>query len=238
MLLNTMNSECGNAMLVTALDDGFLDIFNAPPQLENGTLDNMTLSNAGRDQGYNAIVTGALATISTRQERKGLWWFRDDHYYLQLLTFIDLLDTHNAAKLYSQPMMVEFEIDKEEANRIKSGQEISLADLNRHVEEMAEEAGTQVCDAVAEQIWKGFVVDSTADEVVLSSGSIQGIRSGNQFEVYDSSRTMDGYQGQKYYVPGPKIGEIEIYSVSSQQSKAKVLTADPIPVGSIVIPIY
>jgi hypothetical protein len=65
---------------------------------------------------------------------------------------------------------------------------------------------------------------------------MQGIKSGTQFEVYDSSRITEGYGEQKFFVPGYKIGEIEITQVHSDQSDGKVLTENPIPVGSVVIP--
>lgn len=238
VLTDTMDAECGNAELVTANDSGFIDIINAPAKLENGVVDNFTLSNEGRKTGYNAILTGALAAISTREERKGLWWFRKNHYYLKSLIFIDVYDTHDAAKLFSQPIISEIEISAEDAGKLETGQEISLPALKQHIEEIAENAGVDVCRAIDKSIWKGFVTESSGKDVTLSCGSDQGIRTGNQFEVFDSSRTMDGYQGQKFYVPGYKIGEIEISRVAGDQSKAKVLTADPLPVGSIVIPKY
>ncbi|MGD9212666.1 MAG: hypothetical protein PVI90_17920 [Desulfobacteraceae bacterium] len=238
VLTDTMRKECGNALLITAEAPEAIDIFTSLPRLENGVIDSFTLSNAGRNEGYNAILTGSLATITTREERKGLWWFRKNHHYLQILIFIDVYDTHDASKIFSQAILKEFEIKAEDADKIKTEGKVDLSLIKEHIEEIAENAGVDVCDAVDGSIWKGFVTESNNKEVTLSCGSVQGIRSGDQFEIFDSSRTMDNYQGQKFFVPGYKIGEIEISQVRNNHSKAKVLTSDPLPVGSIVIPKY
>lgn len=236
VMLETIQSECSNAVIMTSQNGDADDFLTVPPTLENNVIDNFALSNAGRQAGYNAIVTGALQTIATRKERTGMWWWRKTHHYIKILAFIDVFAPYDAAKIFSDPFFAEFEVSRDEADKIESGQQLELPAINQHIEEMAVEAGNSICAAVGSRIWKGFVISADENRVTLSCGENRGIRPGHQFEVYDSSRTMEGQGGQKFYVPGFKIGEIEVSRVSTTQSEAKVLTENPVPVGSVVIP--
>jgi hypothetical protein len=222
--------------VITPQDPGYNEFLTSPPTFDNGVIDSFSLSNKGRDEGYNAIVSGALTAITTREERKGIWWFRKKHYYLQILIFMDTYDPYDAAKIYSEPLMTEFEIRGEDAKKIKAGDEIELPVLKETVIKMAEDAGNGICSAVRSRIWKGFVVTSTSKEVMLSAGETQGIKAGRQFEVYNSGRLFKGYEKQKFFVPGYKIGEIEISKAHPDRSSGIILTKDPIPAGSVVIP--
>jgi len=235
-LIDSIKLHCKNALVITPQDPGYSKFLISPPKLTNGVIDNFSFSNKGRSEGYNAIVSGALTSITTREERKGIWWFRKKHYYLQTLIFIDSYDPYDAAKIYSEPLMVEFEIRGEDAKKINAGDEIELPLLKETIKKMAEDAGDGICTAVSSRIWKGFVTTSNLKEVTLSCGELQGIKSGNQFEAYNSARITEGYGEQKFFVPGYKIGEIEINQVHSNRSNGKVLTKDPIPEGSVVIP--
>lgn len=236
VMLDAIKSECKNALIVTPQDSDASDFLAMLPTKEDHTIDNFVLSNVARKEGYNAVVTGALATITARKERKGIWWWRKTHHYIQILAIIDVYDTYDAAKSFSDSILTEFEVDGADADKIADGQQIELAAIHQHIEQMAAEAGNSICAATGSRIWKGFVINASDKQVTLSCGEAQGIRTGNQFEVYDSSRTIDGADGQKFYVPGFKIGEIEISQVSRTQSEAKVITEKPLPVGSVVIP--
>lgn len=229
-------SACTDAILITARDPVHSDFLNTYPKLESGAIDNFALSNAGRAEGYNAVITGAVGGIAIREQRKGLWSFRKNHYYLQLLVFVDVYDMHDAAKIYSEPVMKEFEVTPEDAQKIKAAETVELPVLKQTIEKIAEDAAAETCAAIESQTWKGFVVAAEDKQVKISSGSAQGIQAGQQFEVYDAARTMEGFGGQKFYVPGFQIGEIQISRVQTGQAEAKVLTEKPIPVGSIVVP--
>ena len=235
-LIDTIKAQCKNDLIITPQDPGRSEFLKSLPKLENGGVDNFSLSKAARRAGYNAIVSGTITAITTKKERKGIWWSRKDHYYLQILISIESYDPYDAAKIYNESMLTESEISKEEAHKIKGGEDIKRPLLKETIVKMAEDAGAAICSAVDGRIWKGFITDTDRNDVTLSCGEMQGIRSGSQFEVYDSAGIIDGYEGQKFFVPGYKIGEIEINQVRADHSTAKVLTKNPLPVGSVVIP--
>ncbi len=237
-LIDSIQSQCKNALVVTPQDPQASEFLHKLPTLENGVVDNISLADMARAEGYNAIVTGALATITPRKERKGLWGWRKDHFYLKTLFFIDVYDPYDAAKSYSEPIFNEFKINANEFKQLEEGRPIKLALLPKTLTQMAESAGDGVCSAVGSRIWKGYVVEADEKQVTLSCGESRGIRVGDQFEVYDSARTMESRGGEQYYVPGYKIGEIEINRVRKEAADAKVITSTPVPVGSVVIPKY
>jgi hypothetical protein len=235
-LIDSIRLQCQNALVITPQDPGYHDFLISPPRFANGIIDNFSFSQKGRLEGYNAMVSGALTAITTREERKGIWWFRRKHYYIQILIVIDTYDPYDAAKIYSESLMTEFEIKNEDAKKINAGDLTGLPPLKETLKKMAEDAGNGICSAVSRRIWKGFVTTSSPYEVTLSGGKMNGIKPGNQFEVYNSAQVTKGHEEQKFFVPGYKIGEIEVNQVSSDRSSGKVLTEDPIPVGSVVIP--
>ena len=235
-LIDSIKAHSKNALIITSQDPDRGEFLRSLPKLENGVIDNLTLSKAARSKGYNAIVSGTITAITTKKERTGIWWYRKDHYYLQILIIAESYDPYDAAKIYSEPMLTESEISKEEADKIKAGDDIKRPLLKETIVKMAEDAGTAICSAVDGRIWKGFIVNADQNDVTLSCGEMQGITSGSQFEVYDSAGIIDSYRGQKFFVPGYKIGEIEINRVRVDHSTAKVLTKNPLPVGSVVIP--
>jgi hypothetical protein len=235
-LIDSIKSQAKNALIITPQDPGRGEFLKSLPKLENGVVDNLTLSKDARREGYNAIVSGTITAITTKKERSGIWWSRKDHYYLQILIIIESYDPYDGAKIYSESMLTESEISKEEADKIKAGDDIKRPLLKETIIKMAEDAGSAISSAVDSRIWKGFITSADQKDVTLSCGEMQGIRSGSQFEVYDSADIIDGHGGQKFFVPGYKIGEIEITQVRADRSTAKVLTQNPLPVGSVVIP--
>jgi hypothetical protein len=63
-----------------------------------------------------------------------------------------------------------------------------------------------------------------------------GIEVGDGFSVLDGSAVLTGLDGQRYSLPGSKIGEITINRVSPRQSFGAPESGEIPPAGSILIP--
>jgi hypothetical protein len=61
---------------------------------------------------------------------------------------------------------------------------------------------------------------------IIAAGSEVGIEVGDGFSVLDGSAVLTGLDGQRYILPGPKIGEITISRVAPGN-----LSAHPNPEG-------
>ena len=61
-----------------------------------------------------------------------------------------------------------------------------------------------------------------------------GLKTGDILEVFDSSRTMEGVGGQRFFIPGLKIGVIEIVAITEDRLEAKLVSGEDIKKGSTV----
>ncbi len=80
------------------------------------------------------------------------------------------------------------------------------------------------------QSWKGYVSSVSGDKISISSGRNTGIVPGNVFEVYGNN-LLEGKDGQKFYIPGPKAGVIKITAVNKESSEAVIVTGDSVKIG-------
>jgi hypothetical protein len=56
------------------------------------------------------------------------------------------------------------------------------------------------------------------------------------FEVFDSSEIFDGSAGQRFFIPGLKIGEIKVTAVFADRAEAIKVSGDNIIEGSFIGP--
>ena len=71
---------------------------------------------------------------------------------------------------------------------------------------------------------------------VITAGSEVGIQAGDRLTVLDGGGILTGLDGQRFIVPGPKIGQITITRVAPRQSFGAPESQAMPPVGSILIP--
>ena len=107
---------------------------------------------------------------------------------------------------------------------------------NEAFQNIASEMGEQVCDEIDLHPWRGYITSVLADKIVISSGKTAGIRSGGVFEVFDSSVIFDGSAGQRFFVPGLKIGEIKVTTVFADRAEAIKVSGENIVEGSFIGP--
>jgi hypothetical protein len=117
---------------------------------------------------------------------------------------------------------------------IKQKNRIDSGFVEEVLEIIAQKIDEDICEAIADQRWKSFVLSTDSDELWIASGSRSGLRPDQVLEVFDSNAIMEGYGGHKYFKPGPKVAEIKLVEVQPQRSKAVVLTGGDIPPLSTV----
>ena len=83
------------------------------------------------------------------------------------------------------------------------------------------------------QSWKGYVSEVSGDKITISSGSNMGVARDKVFEVFGNSMVV-GMQGQRFFVPGPKAGEIMITGVSGDSAEAVAISGGAIRKGDTV----
>ena len=229
-----LNRACRDTLLVAPEEKTFPDYLKNLPRLSSGLVDNYAFATTGRKYGFNAIVSGSLLEIKIDQEATGFWWFKGSRPYIELLVGAAVLDTETGAKIMDEHFSRKIKIREEEFESLRLNETRTLPALISPLQQVANDVGKSVCDAVNGQAWKGYIISVLTDKVILSSGIDTGLVPGDLLEVFDSSSTISGHDGQQFFLPGLKIGEIRIAAVYPNRSEAVVVSGSKIKEGCSV----
>jgi hypothetical protein len=193
-----------------------------PPRLINGQVDNLALARRGRRLGFNAVVTGALIDIDGYREERGFLWFKDNESFIKLVVKLEVYDTRTAAKFVDRIATREINMEELEGLPVSGSKDISDPALNDAVSELVTELAEDVCEALEDRPWVGFVTSVEGSHAALSSGSDQGLAAGETLSVYDSTGTIQGAAGARFLQIGPQTGKLKITAVSTERAEGLI----------------
>jgi hypothetical protein len=226
--------QCPGIILLNPAAGGLLNALQEPPKLESGLIDGYALTILGRQLGLNAVVTGGLEDIRIIDELQGVLWTKDTQHLLQVFIRVEVFDTRTATKILDDTFDRRIEIDDLEYRMIRQSEQIKLPELNESLKWLLTDIGESICDAIRDQPWDGYITEIDSDRYVIPSGTEVGLEVGDILEVFDGSRVMEGIGGQHFFVPGLKIGEIEIVAITENRLIAKLVSGEDIKKGSTV----
>jgi hypothetical protein len=229
-----LNDHCPGIILMDPTASGLLTALKEPPKLKSGLIDGYALTVFGRQLGLNALVTGSLEDVRFIDELQGVLWTKDTQHLVQVFIRVEVFDTRTATKILDNTFDRRIEIDDFEYQMIHESDQIRLPELNETLNRLLIDIGDSICDAIRDQPWDGYVIQIVEDRYVIPSGTQVGLESGDVLEVYDSSRIMEAIGGQRFFVPGLKIGEIEIVAITDDRLEAKLISGSDIKIGSTV----
>ena len=235
-LSETIASSCPNILLEKPGDPGYPVDLTRVPRARSGWIDNMELAKTGRQLGLNAIVTGALITVTPNKKKQGVLWLKDTHYYVQVRIAAEVFDTETGAKLLDESFVNEIEVDEVDLESIHADQRMNAIIANEAFEAIADEMGEKICNAIVFQPWKGFIASIDSKKVYLNFGKNIDLKIGDLFEVFDSSSIFEGLEGHRFFKPGFKTGEIKITAVYADTSEAILVSGHDIRSGFCVRP--
>jgi len=233
-LAETIKETCSGILLIKPGDTGHPEQMAVPPKLKSGQINNLALAKMGRKLGLNAIVTGRLIDISGDKESKGILWFKDTYNFIRFQIAVEVYDTETGAKIFDDSFDDEIEVDELDLNNFRTGNTNEIPTLSDALLNASIPIGEKICDAVSIQPWKGYVISSVEDKIIISSGKRSGLILGDKFEVYDSGNIFEGKDSQKFLIPGPKIGEIKITALYPDRAEATLISGKGIKVGNTV----
>lgn len=228
-----LNNECDDVTVAGSEDDENFKGFKELPKLPSGQVDNFALTIIGRELGLNAVVTGSLDDIGLLDELRGMVW-KDTHHLIQILVSIEVYGTETGAKILDQSFSRKVEIEGLDYELMQSEGKMILPDLNETLSDLINEMGETICWAVEDQHWSGFIIAVDGDKIILSAGSRAGLEPGDEFEVFDTSRIIEGLNGQRFFYHGQKTGEIRIVEVEPNKAKAVIVSDKGIKTGNSV----
>ncbi|MBC8247828.1 MAG: hypothetical protein H8E81_09595 [Deltaproteobacteria bacterium] len=233
-ITETLQSACTNIHLILPGDERYPKPLKAPPRLSSGRIDNLKLVQVGRLYGLGAIATGSINNVSAYQEKRGLFWLRDDHTYLQVQIHLEVFDTETGAKLLDENRLEEVEIEEDDYHFIKEKRQVPIVEISEEVQFSATLLGEKICDALANQSWKSYVVSKEGEKVIISSGKNAGLQPGNRFDIYDTGKLINGIGDERFLLPGKKVGVIQVTYVHMDKAETVVVKDEGIRPGDIV----
>ena len=228
-----LNNECDDVTVANPDAAEDLKSFKELPLLPSGRVDNFALAIIGRQLGLNAVVTGSLDDIGMLDELRGMVW-KDTHHLIQILVSVEVYDTETGTKILDESFSRKVEIEELDYDLMQSEGKLMLPDLNETLGDLIKEMGEATCWAIEDQPWNGFIIAVDEDKIILSSGSRAGLDPGDELEVFDTSRIMEGRNGQRFFYHGQKIGEIRIVEVEPDKARAVIVSDKGIKTGSSV----
>ena len=235
-LSETIASSCPNILLEKPGDPGYPDDLAKVPRTRSGWIDNLALAKTGRQLGLNAIVTGALITVTPNKRKQGIWWLKDIHYFVQVRIATEVFDTETGAKLLDESFVNEIEVDEMDLGSVQADSEMNTLIVDEAFEVIADKMGEKICNAIVFQPWKGFIASIDSDKIFLNFGENIGLKIGDLFEVFDSSSIFEGLEGHRFFKPGHKTGEIKITVVYPDTAEAILVSGHDIQAGFCVQP--
>jgi hypothetical protein len=235
-LVDAIRDEDSRSLLVYPGDAGYPEIMAKLSNLSSAPINAVALAEAGRQAGYQGMVTAAVKDIHVSARKTGLLWFRNTRYFIHYGVTVDLYDPYTAAKIVSKVIEAYTKISEDDYDAFKRGQASSFEDLNDEIENVAEDLGEIVGEALEAMKWKTTVVKVQQGRVFVPSGRQAGVGEGDRLVLFEGRRRLEGRQGERFIAPGYKLGEIRIVAVSEQMAEATVPNPVKVQVGDILIP--
>lgn len=235
-LVEALNKRCEECVFIKPEDDNYPDFFTKLPRHSSFIIKSDFFKKASVENGFNAVVFFSVAGIFIEKEEKGFAWFKDVQNMVNFQMYISVYDTVSGAKIYDEGFEKKIDIEKTELDLVLSEKTIDKLLLVEPVEKIIEKISKPVCEALNNVPWQGRISSVSDNRVFLSSGEDSGLAPGNILDVFDI-KVIEGFEGQKFYAPGNKAGEIQIEKVYRDSSECICVSGINIKAENIVKPI-
>jgi hypothetical protein len=199
-----------------------------------GPLDALAMIRIGKQSGISAVIRSRFYAIAVRQQDTGFLWFRKKLPFAWVSATTEVYDTETGAKYLEKTFTRELKLNDETAESIRKGDVSTVPAVEKAVFEIIQEMADAVCDALIRTPWKGYVANVSGETLTLSSGSRAGITAGRVLKVYEPGQRIQGMEAQTFLLPGKKIGEIKVTTVSSDSAEAVAISGAGFQTDNVV----
>ena len=232
--LEALPQSCPNLFLSGSENSEASQAMNLLFQKSVGPAESLALIKIGKQLGISAVVSSRFYAIAVRQQDSGFLWFRKKLPFAWVSATTEVYDTETGAKYLDETFTRELKLNDETAESIQKGNVSSVPAVEKAVFEIIQEMADTVCDVLIRKPWKGYVVKVSGETLTLSSGSRSGLSAGRVLKVYEPGQRIQGSEGQTFLLPGKKIGEIRITTVSSDSAEAVAISGGGFQVDNVV----
>jgi hypothetical protein len=215
-LAAVLAESCPDLILILPGAPAYPAFLRLPPRRVDGQIDALALARRGRQHGLNAVATGGLVDVDGYREERGFLWFKEKESFVKLLVKMEVYDTRTGAKFVDRLLAREINAEELGTPPAAGSKDIGNPALIAATQDLISELADEVCEALEDRPWVGYVTAVDGERVTLSSGSDEGLAPGDLLEVFDSTSTIDGAEGERFFQIGPKTGEVTVTSVTPE----------------------
>ena len=190
------------------------------PRLPSGQIDNLALANLGRIFGLSAVVNQTIGQMECLTEKRGIWGFRRICRLSRLSFRVRVYDIQTTAILLDEIVEEDVEVSEYDWDNIKTAHGYNKGMASRLLAKVTGKTGKMICECLAEEPWKGYIITGSDKTFTISAGTDVGLTVGDVLEVFGLGEPMKGQAGHLYVVSGPKIGEIKVTKVKKDRAEA------------------
>jgi hypothetical protein len=216
------------------LDETIGELLKFPPRLASGQIDGYSLAMIGRPRGINFFVIGRLSDVHRESEKTGFWLWKDTRYKLRATLRVEIVDTTTGSKVLDESFWEEMIIEAMKHEELESAGTIPLSEVAPILDRLLQESGRKSCAVLRTQPWRGFITAVDQNRLTLSAGRATGLTEGSLLDVFNRGRIVENKDGQRFLLPGEKIGEARIQSLSASQAEAVLNPSVPVGAGATV----
>lgn len=236
-LADAVRDEGDRLNLVTPRESDFPGFLAELSQTPSTTVDAVSLSEKGRQAGYQGLIAAAVTDIRAIAKKTGIFWMRKTRHFVQYTVTVDLYDPYSAAKIISEVKEGSVKISETDYENLLAGSAASIEDLNETIEDVAQDHGERIGEAMEAHQWRSAVADVRAGRIIITAAREAGFKEGDRLAVFEGRRLLENSHGGIFIAPGVQVGEIQITEVGDQMIEAKALHSVNIQKDDIVIPI-
>ena len=190
------------------------------PRIESGRIDHLALAEFGRIHGLGAVVEQEISEVQCVTDKRGIWGFRKTCLLVKVSFRVRAYDIETTAMLFDEVVREEVQISEDAWQSVRGSNEYNKGIAHSILDKITPEIGEMICRRLAEVPWKGYIVSSSDGIFTLSAGIDVGLAAGDILEVFAMGEPVKGHGDGVYLISGPKIGEIKVTEVRSQQAEA------------------
>jgi predicted small secreted protein len=190
------------------------------PRLGSGPIHNPAIANLGRDHGLGVVLEQKVAGVEYITDKRGIWGFRHISKLARVSFLVRAYDVETTALVFDEIVEEEVELSEGVWNQAKKTGSYNTDLAQPILSKIIPETGKLICERLAEEPWKGYVVGSSDRGLTISGGKDVGLAAGDILEVFGKGKEIEGQGARVYFLPGPKIGEVKVTNVDKDRAEA------------------
>lgn len=220
-----LSDSCPSLLYFDEKDPHTTRVLASTPKLPSGRMDNLSLAQAGRQLGLNAIALTSLSNIYREEKSTGVWLFVSVERSIIVIIHVEMYDTETGTKIMDDYFSRKTEVTKAVYDRMGDDPADPPTEIiQKAVIFLAREAAEEICYQMDELPFKAYLESIDGQTVTVRAGKSAGIRKGAVLSVFNTGEVMNGQGGHRFYIPSRETGVIQISDVQADRSEGAIVS--------------